>query len=126
MGKRAKVDNSKVLLTLGLRHSSGQDYSNALEFFGKAAEGGDTAAQCALGAIYISGKGVPQDFTLAHMWFNLAASGAGGEAQQIYAATRDLLASKMTLEQIAEAQRMARDSNQTHCSPKSFAAGSGL
>ena len=44
-------------------------------------------------------------YVLAHMWFNLAA--AQGDKQA--AADRDAIAAKMTPDQIAEAQRMARD-----------------
>ena len=39
------------------------------------------------------------------MWFNLA--GAGGDADGVK--NRDLIASKMTADQISEAQRLARE-----------------
>ena len=43
------------------------------------------------------------------MWFNLAASQLSGEARETAMKNRDLIAEKMTSEQIAEAQRLARE-----------------
>ena len=37
---------------------------------------GDRRAMLALGRSYLQGLGAPQDYVLAHMWFNLAASRA--------------------------------------------------
>ena len=62
-------------------------------------------AQYSLGLRYNDGKGVPQDYVRAHMWWNLA-SARGLE----YAKTnRDIVADKMTPADIAEAQRLARE-----------------
>jgi len=52
---------------------------------------------------------VPQDFAEAHMWINLAASRASGDDQKNYAALRETVAKLMTPQQIAEAQRRARE-----------------
>lgn len=65
---------------------------------------GDAKAQGDLGAAYVKGEGVPQDYVLAHMWFNLAAAQGNEDARQ----NRDSLAKVMTPDQIAEAQRLAR------------------
>jgi TPR repeat protein len=59
--------------------------------------------------MYLSGLGVPQDYVMAQMWFNIAASAAaglddGGVARMLLSG----LTEKMTPDQIAEAQRMAR------------------
>jgi TPR repeat protein len=54
---------------------------------------------------YANGAGVPQDYVLAHMWFNLAARQGYPSAED----HRDTLAKKMTPAQIAEAQRLARE-----------------
>ena len=51
-----------------------QDYAKAVSWCRKAAEQGYTPAQNVLGELYAEGKGVPQDYVLAHMWFNLSAS----------------------------------------------------
>jgi hypothetical protein len=55
--------------------------------------------------MYDNGLGVPQDYVIAHMWFNLAA--AGGEIGAPKA--RAGVAEKMTPAQIAEAQELARE-----------------
>jgi hypothetical protein len=49
-------------------------------------------------------RGVPPDYVLAHMWFNLAAT----QGLQKAALARDAVAQKMTLEQMSEAQARAR------------------
>ena len=55
--------------------------------------------------MYADGAGVPQDNVLASIWFNLAAAQGNEDGQK----GRDLVASQMTPDQIAEAQRMARE-----------------
>jgi TPR repeat protein len=55
--------------------------------------------------MYDKGSGVTQDYLQAHMWFNLAAARGEKTAREF----RDSLAEKMTPEQIAEAQRTARE-----------------
>ncbi len=52
---------------------------------------------------------MPQDYIQAHMWFNLAAASGGDEDRETDAKNRDLTTEKMTSEQIAEAQRLARE-----------------
>jgi peptidoglycan hydrolase-like protein with peptidoglycan-binding domain len=53
--------------------------------------------------MYAQGKGVLQDYSQAHAWFNLAAS-QGHEKAAIY---RDEIAEKMTSNQVARAQQLA-------------------
>jgi TPR repeat protein len=65
---------------------------------------GDAKAQGDLGTAYVKGEGVPQDYVLAHMWFNLAAAQGNEDARQ----NRDSVAKLMTPDQVAEAQRLAR------------------
>jgi uncharacterized protein len=55
--------------------------------------------------MYRTGGGVPQDYVIAHMWFNLAA--ASGDKDAVKA--RDVVAAKMAPTQIAEAQKLARE-----------------
>ncbi len=81
------------------------DYTQAVNWYRKAAEQGYATARYNLGAMYDKGHGVPQDFVLAHMWLNLAAAQGDSEAKKL----RDELAEKMTPSQIAEAQRLARE-----------------
>ena len=82
---------------------SGQ-YPEALDFWQEAARSGDSRAMLALGQFYLKGLGAPQDYVLAHMWFNLAAS--RGERTAIR--ERDALARRMTADERAEAQKLAR------------------
>ena len=84
-----------------------QDYAEAVRWYRKAAEQGEATAQFNLGLMCQRGEGVPQDYVQAHMRLNLAASRASD--QRNYADQRDLLAGKMTAQQVAEAQRLARE-----------------
>jgi uncharacterized protein len=82
----------------------------------------DTEAQLKLGEMHSDGQGVPRDYVLAHLWYNLAASGQETKATRIAerrfllewakitASTfRVLEELRMTAGQIAEAQRLARE-----------------
>lgn len=81
-----------------------QDYREALRWFRMAASQGYATAQASLGAMYGTGRGVIQDDVYAHMWSNMAAANGSG----IGAENRDIAAKKMTNEQIARAQELAR------------------
>ena len=61
--------------------------------------------------MYANGEGVPQDYVLAYMWLNLAAAQGGVSWPEGYAPSyrRDVVAKSMTREQIAEAQKLARE-----------------
>ncbi len=78
------------------------DEAEAAKWYRKAADQGDAGAQAFLGYTYEEGMGVPKDYVLAYMWLNLAA--AQGNKDE-----RDDLAQHMTPEQIAEAQKLARE-----------------
>jgi hypothetical protein len=71
----------------------------------KAAEQGDADAQSNLGLMYGFGRAGPQDSVLAYMWANLAAAQGSDRGKE----NRDIVAKRMTSEQIAEAQRLARE-----------------
>ena len=60
--------------------------------------------------MYLNGKGVPQDYAEAHMWSNLAAL----KGNELGRKNRDIIAKKMTLAQMAEAQRLAREWLEEH------------
>ncbi len=81
------------------------DYATALREFRPLAEQGDRVVQMALSSMYYNGWGVPQDYVLAHMWANLSAS-QGIEAA---VSAREIAEEEMTTEQIAEAQKLARE-----------------
>ena len=89
----------------GMEADDSGDYATALREWRPLAEHGDSTAQAALGLLYEKGRGVPQDYVQAQMWYNLAAAN-GDEAGAKF---RDDLARKMTPVQIAEAQKLARE-----------------
>ncbi len=81
------------------------DYATALEIWISLAEQGHSGAQSNLGTMYHFGQGVPPDYVSAHMWFTFAAAQEYENAQE----KRDFVAKRMTPDQIAEAQRLARE-----------------
>ena len=107
--KSADQGHADAQFNLGIMYEKGQgvqqDDKEAARWCLLAADQGDAAAQLKLGAMYYEGKGVPQDYIQARMWFGLA--GASGEAGGIK--NQDIVAGKMTPDQIAEAQRRARE-----------------
>jgi hypothetical protein len=81
-----------------------QDDVEAVKWYHKAADQGHARAQNNLGVMYGTGRGVAQNYVSAHLWFNVAAS----RGYQRAAGARDFTARRMTPDQIAEAQRLAR------------------
>ncbi len=63
-----------------------------------------------LGLLYSTGQGVEMDYVQAHKWFNLAAL-QGNEAARSW---RKELSEEMTADEIAAAQREAREWLQSH------------
>jgi TPR repeat protein len=98
--------------SLGMAYEKGQgvprDYQEAVKWYRLAAAQGHQSAQINLGVMYADGTGVRQDFVRAHMWFSLAAAASSGDSGDTAAKNRDGIASKITAEQIAVAQEMAR------------------
>ena len=86
-----------------------QDEAEAVRWFRLAADQGKATAQRYLGFMYADGDGVPQDDVTAYMWLDLAASGLHPDARRQERGKRlDLLRGRMTLKQLAEAQRRVR------------------
>jgi uncharacterized protein len=84
----------------------------ALRWYRRAAEYGFLGAMLNLGDRYAEGRTVPQDHVQAHKWFNLAGSGAAASEEALRdraIRAREGVAAAMTPEQIAEAQRLARE-----------------
>ena len=114
--EQAELGLDFAQFNLGLMYAKGhglpQDYARAVNWYQKAATQGFASAQLNLGVMYYKGQGVLPDHVQAYMWFYLAASRftvTEKENRGRAAHNRDLVASKMTSEQIVEAQRMARD-----------------
>ena len=74
-----------------------------------AADQGLAGAQGTLGNLYRNGLGVPQGYVVAHMWFSLVGAQSSGFSREACVDARDEVAARMTSEQIAEAQRLARE-----------------
>ena len=91
-----------------------QDYAEALKWSRKAADQGHAPAQYNLGVMYRNGRGVPQDYVRAHIWFSLSAAQGDQDAVE----NRDLAARHMTPAQIAEAQKLAREWKPTKQTPR--------
>ncbi len=81
-----------------------KDYHTAFKEFKVLAHQGNADAQFMMGYMYASGEGVPEDYTLAHAWFNLSAARGNDRA----AKAREKIEEVMTPEQISAAQNLAR------------------
>jgi uncharacterized protein len=89
-----------------------QDYTEAAKWYGKAADQGNAYAQIFLGLMYSGGIGVSQDYVLAYLCFNLATSrfpASEKEKREKAIKHRVLVSSNMSLAQIVEAQKLARE-----------------
>jgi len=107
--KAAEQGNINGQVLIGRRYQDDlvvpQDYEEAVRWYRKAAERGDPEGQRKLGYMFGLGKGVPRDLVEACKRFNLAASGGDSTAVEM----RDRTAKELTRDQIAEAQRLARE-----------------
>jgi len=105
----AEKGNAGAQLNLGFMYDNGygvsQNYKEAIKWYRKAAEQGNDRAQYNLGLMYDSGYGVTQDYVQAHMWYNIA----GVDGESVAVSYRDFVAKEMTSDQIAEAQKLARE-----------------
>jgi TPR repeat protein len=81
-----------------------QDYAEAVKWYRLAAKQKHTKSELNLGTMYAVGQGVAKDLVRAHMWLSLGAVSGDADAKK-----RDILAKQMTPQQIAEAQKLARD-----------------
>jgi uncharacterized protein len=87
-----------------------QDYAEAVKWWSLAAGNNVAVAQLNLSVMYANGDGVPQDQVKAHMYANLAAAHLPpGEDRETAIKNREILSKLMTPEQVATAQRLARE-----------------
>ena len=105
----ASQDHDEGNYYCGLAYSLGdaipQDHKKAIHFYEKAALLGNKDAQFALGIIYEEGAGTTQDYVQAHKWLNISAANENDEAVE----ARDSVAEKMSSDQVAKAQDLARE-----------------
>jgi TPR repeat protein len=95
-----------------------KDDAEAVKWFRKSAEQGNATGQYSLGDKYANVLGGTTDYIEAHKWLNLAAAQGDEDAKK----ERDHLAQLMTLEEIAKAQRLAREWSRAHVSADSAEA----
>lgn len=108
--KAAEQQHSNAQLALGSLYEYGygvpQDYEEARKWYLKAAEQQNSDAQYILSTMYAFGLvGFPKDYIKAHMWSNISATHGDKNAADF----RNMLAEKMSWEQIVEAQRLVRE-----------------
>ena len=108
--KAAQQGKADAQYVIGAMYYTGnsvpQDQKLAVQWFRKAAEQDHPDAQHALGLMYrYHVAGMPQDFVIAYMLWNLAAASGHRSATE----QRALIARQMTQEQIEEAQALSRN-----------------
>lgn len=92
------------------------DHVEAMRWAHMLASKGDMPAQMMLGNMYANGEGGPRDLPQAYMWYAIAAAGDRREADEAAelrlreaAELRDKLGTLLSVEQEAQAQKMAGD-----------------
>lgn len=107
----ASAGNPRAQAMLGFMYENGfgvpQAYDIAVDLYCRSAEHGDPSGQFLLGLMYDKGHGVERDEVLAYKWLDLAAAAASGHDRETYIKLRDAVASKMTVNQVREGQRLA-------------------
>ncbi len=117
----ADQGNALAQSALGAMYIDGSivpiDVGKGLHWSVLAAEKGDSCAQVRAAVLFEQGIGTSQDYIQAHKWYNLAVASyvpSDMELSARVAAARDKLATKMAADQIAEAQRIVREWQQSH------------
>jgi len=114
--KAAEQGEAIAQANLGAMYLEGkgvpQDYAEVAKWSRMAAEQGNAIAQSILGMIHSEGLGVTKDYVEAYMWVTLSVAGSTDKQSPFFQQTADLRASiakKMNPQQIAEAQRRAKE-----------------
>ena len=101
--------DAQAQYNLGIMYANGQGVVKndveAVKWYKLAAAQGFAQAQSNLGIMCAKGEGVVQDYVVAHMWSNLAAAQGNAKAIEF----RALIEKLITPQQIAEAQKLARE-----------------
>jgi uncharacterized protein len=110
----AKKGLASAQLDLGMNYQLGigvsQDHMEAVRWYKLAAEQSEAGAQALLGANYALGRGVPLDLVRGYMWSDLAAA----QGQKLAGEVRDTITKEMTPQEIAKAQKLARECLERH------------
>jgi TPR repeat protein len=106
--KAAEKGNADSQYGLGVAYANGhgvaKDGAEAVKWYRMAAEQGDASAQHNLALKYALGEGVPKDDALAYKWILLA-----GAKEEKSRETIPLIEKRLTPEQRAEGQKLARE-----------------
>jgi hypothetical protein len=97
-------------ISLGLLYEQGKgvakDFAEAAKLYRSAADRGSARAHYRLGVMYRYGQGVPLDLVMAHVHFNIAATGFTVLPAQV---GRESVAMEMTAVQLELARQIARE-----------------
>ena len=86
-----------------------KNQKEAIKWYRRAADKGVPEAQFNLGLAYYNGTGIVRNYIQAHKWWNLTASRSKRQALRLKASkNRRIVEDKMTQNQVATAQRLAR------------------
>jgi tetratricopeptide (TPR) repeat protein len=108
----AGQDDAVAQFNLGVMYAkcTSPNYAEAALWYRLAANHGLAGAQFNLGMMYAEGEGLTQDYVRAHMWLDVAASqvpALGAKQRNSTVDARNRVASKMSPQQIVEAQQLA-------------------
>ena len=110
-GPLAQAGDPRAQAILGYLFANGrgvpQNYIESATWYRRASDQGDANAQYMLGLMYDKGHGVPQNYVEAYKWLDLAVGRASGRTRDDWVRIRDAVASKLSLVQITEGQRLA-------------------
>jgi TPR repeat protein len=96
LGSTGAMDNIGEMYARGIGVE--QSDTEAFQWFRKAADRGHGTAACKVGSCYGAGRGVAQDNVQAYLWFSVGIAAGLDSAQD-----RDAVASKLTPDQVKEA-----------------------
>jgi len=86
-----------------------QNPEKAVYWYHCAADRGQPHAQFLLGMAHDLGRGAPQDYVLAYAWTNQAVARARGQLRRDWVRIRNAIASKLSLKEMTDAQRLTLD-----------------
>ena len=82
-----------------------KDASEGARWVKEVAEQGNVEAQVLLAALFLTGEGVKKDETAAYMWLSVEGSRGDADTKRL----RDILSRHMSSEQIANAEKLAKE-----------------
>ena len=107
--KAAEQNDADAQFSLGDSYGNGKgvtkDDIEAAKWYRKAAEQDQTDAQNNLGVSYVYSMGVVKDYVEGYKWLDLASAKGSETSKKLMSA----LENRMTPEQIAEGQKLARE-----------------